>query len=203
MSYNRSHNTRHNTRHNTQHHTQQQQFCSFCKNLNKNPFGHTVKFCPELKKINCKFCGKPGHTIKYCAFIERCGFCHRVGHNDKKCFYNPENDIPKCSHCEKFGHKYEECKFVSSKRKKEFIDEKKKLEKELKEQEKKRMEKQYEQTKKFEEKGFTYNIKYLHFCKKMFEKNSNYKPWLIFINEGKSAQEMLSEIKYQVKMLEC
>lgn len=51
-------------------------FCKVCKDSGKSEAvftSHTVKdshgktICPTLLKLNCKKCGKPGHTINYCA----------------------------------------------------------------------------------------------------------------------------------------
>lgn len=54
-------------------------FCKVCKDSGKSEAvftSHTVKdshgktICPTLLKLNCKKCGKPGHTINYCASKE-------------------------------------------------------------------------------------------------------------------------------------
>lgn len=54
-------------------------FCKVCKDSGKSEAvftSHTVKdshgktICPTLLKQNCKKCGKPGHTINYCASKE-------------------------------------------------------------------------------------------------------------------------------------
>jgi len=163
------------------------------------------------KNIECKNCGKTGHTIKYCSFIEKCKFCERVGHTEEKCFYKPANNIPKCSECKRFGHTYIECFHVSSQDKQKYLDDKKKKEEAY--QEKLRQEEIIKQ--KYKEKGFTYDIKYLKFCKEQFERNPNFRPWIIFCEEDsdqefdyenpgltEKKQKALDDIKYQTIMLE-
>lgn len=197
--------------HNHYHQQPRQKFCSFCKNLNKNPFGHTIKECKELQKIECPNCGKNGHTIKYCPFIEKCTFCEKVGHTQDKCFYNPSNNIPKCLKCKKFGHQILDCYFVSQSEKTEILTTIKNK-KDTEEKEKKESE---ERAKKFKEKGFTYDESYLRLCQRGFKENSNFKPWLIFLDSddedldddyfrvglNEKEQKRLDDIRYQVSLL--
>lgn len=187
-----------------------QDFCSFCKNIGKIPFGHSIKNCQELKTIQCQNCGKNGHTIKYCPFIEKCQFCERVGHSQEKCFYNPSNNIPKCNGCGKFGHKYIDCYFTSQIDRENYL----KQIQEKKEQEEQKQKKYNEEIQKFKEKGITIDVEYLHLCKKQFEENPNYKPWIIFCDSEdeeeddvyrteltKKEQYKLNEIKFQITLL--
>ena len=52
--------------------------------------------CPTLLSQNCKFCGKPGHTTKYCDVLKKkkeveeaqkrpCLYCRQIGHNVSTC----------------------------------------------------------------------------------------------------------------------
>lgn len=188
-----------------------QKFCSFCKNIGKNPFGHIVRECEELKKIECPNCGKNGHTIKYCPYIEKCEFCQRVGHKQDTCYYNPSNKVSKCRGCKRFGHTFLECYNVSQEDKrnyKEQVQKKINDEKRREEEDKKRLEE-------FKKKGFTYSKSSLEMYKKGFEQNPNYIPWIIFCDSededdeyeyGKGLTDKekmrLEKIKYEVSMLE-
>jgi hypothetical protein len=192
---------------------QRQPFCSFCKNIGKNPFGHFVRDCIELQSIVCQHCGKNGHTIKYCSFIEKCKFCERVGHTEDKCFYNPANNIPKCKNCGRFGHKYLDCYSLSKEKKEAYLKQIKKR----KEEEEEKNKKEQKILEKYSNKGFTYSITSLKTYKKEFNKNSNYVPWIIFCDSESEEEEdcellksgltkkeemRLYDIKYQISMLE-
>jgi Fe-S cluster biosynthesis and repair protein YggX len=52
--------------------------------------------CPTLLSQNCRFCGKPGHTTKYCDALKKkkeadeaqkrpCLYCRQIGHNVSTC----------------------------------------------------------------------------------------------------------------------
>lgn len=201
-------NNSNNYQRNQQQQVQRQKFCTFCKKLGKDPNGHFVKECKELQKIKCKNCGKAGHTIRYCPYIEKCKFCDRVGHTQEKCFYNPSNKIDRCSGCKGFGHTYNQCYHVSKEDKENKLKE---LEKRKMEEEKK-VEKEEKIKEDFRKKGITESISYLKMCKKNFETNPNFIPWVIFcdsddddyffgqgLTEGE--QYELEKIKYQVSLL--
>ena len=205
---NRSRNTRKFTQQRPQ--QQRQKFCTFCKKLGKDPHGHFVKECKELQKIKCKNCGKNGHTIRYCPFIEKCQFCERVGHTEKKCFYNPANKIARCPECKAYGHSYDECRYVSKEDKKQVIKKKKDADK----KEKQKVIQEQKTRNEFRKKGITDDVCYLKLCKKEFEKNASYIPWIIFCDsdeddesdfEGglnEKEQKHLDHIKYQITLLD-
>ena len=185
----------------------QNNFCSFCNKSGKNPFGHTIKNCNELKMVECRNCGKTGHTIRYCPFIEKCKFCERVGHTEEKCFYNPKNKVEKCGKCKKFGHSYIDCYYLSKEERETYIKEKE--DKENKEKEKK--EKELHKKDNFQKKGFTYDEKYLRNCKEMLEKDPNYIPWVVYDNNDynptnteltKNEKKTLNDILIQISMLD-
>lgn len=181
-------------------------FCAFCKGLGKNPFGHTIKNCEELKQISCKNCGKNGHTFKYCPFIEKCKFCKRVGHNEKTCYYNPQNNIQQCSGCKKYGHSYEECYYVSREDKNKFLQEKE--ERKKKEEEQKKL--QQQKISEFDKKGFSYDENYLRFCKNTLQSDPDFIPWVIYSDSpvngdlglSKKENQEYKKIMDEIKRLE-
>ena len=189
-------------------------FCTFCSKIGKNPNGHYVKECQELKSIECKNCNEKGHTLKYCPYIEKCKFCQRVGHTDEKCFYNPKNKIPKCSECKRFGHTYEECYYVSSEEKKQFIQEKEKR----KEEEKQKDDESKKHQDELREQGITHGENYIRFCKEQFKLDKNFKPWIIYMSDNeedsdneeyfnrkgltKTELRRLDQIKIQIELLD-
>lgn len=182
-----------------------QPFCSFCKNMGKNPLGHCIKKCPELKKIKCPNCGKGGHTIRYCPFIEKCNFCEKVGHTEDRCFFKPKNQIPKCSGCNKFGHLYEDCYYVDQEEK----DKIRKERKDLQEKERVEREERNKRDEEFSKKGFTYSEVDLVYYKKQLEENKDYIPWVIYddnescnvLKTTRRERERLDDMKYQISML--
>ena len=185
-------------------------FCTFCSKIGKDPNGHYVKECKELQNIQCKNCQEKGHTLKYCPYIEKCKFCQRVGHTQEKCFYNPKNQIAKCSNCNRFGHKYEECYFVSSEDKKQFIEEKQKR----KDEEKQKDEENKKHQEELKAQGITHGESYIRFCKEQFEKDKNFKPWIIYDDSdedddwmdrkglSKTELQRLDQIKIQIELLD-
>lgn len=176
-------------------------FCGFCKKIGKNPIGHNSKSCPEILNIKCPHCGKQGHTIRYCPFIEKCKFCKRVGHLAENCYYDPRNQITKCNVCKKYGHKDEECYYASQEQKDQI--------QKRKQEEKKRQEEREERSREFASKGYKYTKDTLTFYKTMIESGSI--PWEVYDSDDevksltggltKREKERLEDIKYEIKKL--
>ena len=177
---------------------QQKKFCTFCKKLGKDPHGHFVKECQELQKIKCKHCGKNGHTIRYCPYVEKCKFCDRVGHTEDKCFYNPTNNIQRCSECNGYGHTYEECYHVSKEDKEVVIKER-----EVKKEEIKKVEQKNKSVRQLlREAGVTECVRSLSFYRRIWEKEPSHVPWVCLDPSlTPNPKKEIANLKRQVKIL--
>ena len=200
----RNNNRRNNNRRNKKRNNKK--FCLFCKNLGKDSSLHGIKDCPELLNMQCPHCGKKGHTIKYCPFIEKCKFCEKIGHSEDKCYFNPKNKIPKCNHCKKYGHIITECYYAPSELKEKILKERqdKKEKKEREEDERE------ERSREFQMKGYKYSEETLKFYKVLIDQGQI--PWEVYDGDdedcdmssdklSESEQKTFIQIKYEIKKL--
>lgn len=95
-------------------------FCKVCHDSGKSEKEYTSHFtresrdlnsriiCPILKALECRYCGKNGHTVKYCSVLKNKEKIYKKGDNTNKKVQMEKKETNEKINTNKFACLYEE-----------------------------------------------------------------------------------------------